>query len=52
MGDRYFFVVSMTRMAAEESLMLVTDNKGHVVHATQVRFSLVGAAWSLSYRLA
>jgi hypothetical protein len=36
MGDRSFFVVSLTRSEAEESLTLVTDNKGHVVHATQV----------------
>lgn len=36
-GDRCFFIVSLTRSEVDDGLTLVTDNKGHVVHATQVR---------------
>jgi hypothetical protein len=35
-GDRCFYIVTMTRSEVEDSLTLVADNKGHVVHATQV----------------
>ncbi len=46
MGDRGLFVVSVTRTDDSHDLMLVTDSKGRVTHATQALAARLGTTVS------